>query len=193
MLGFNAPTSPQPVLDGNGDERKAVVDSSRVEKASDKEKQEKEREGPEGKEEPVVLGVCAMDVKARSKAMREILTRLVEIEKGGVDVKLFGDMVILEEGESSERSEREAKRASGRWYCETPRARGSEAREGGGWTCLFLREAGIKASPIGARVNCLPSATNALRGNRDDGPIRGRRRTAEKTMLARVTRAQREH
>lgn len=115
MLGFNAPTSPQPVLDGNGDERKAVVDSSRVDKASDKEKQEKEKEGPEGKEEPVVLGVCAMDVKARSKAMREILTRLVEIEKGGVDVKLFGDMVILEEGESSERSEREAKRASGRW------------------------------------------------------------------------------
>jgi hypothetical protein len=40
-----------------------------------------------------------MDVKARSKAMREILTRLVEIEKGGVEVKLFGDVVILEEGE----------------------------------------------------------------------------------------------
>lgn len=39
-----------------------------------------------------------MDVKARSKAMREILTRLVEIEKGGVEVKLFGDVVILEEG-----------------------------------------------------------------------------------------------
>jgi len=49
----------------------------------------------------VVLGVCAMDVKARSKAMREILTRLVDIEKGGVDVKIFGDVVILEEGESS--------------------------------------------------------------------------------------------
>jgi inositol hexakisphosphate/diphosphoinositol-pentakisphosphate kinase len=47
----------------------------------------------------VVLGVCAMDVKARSKAMREILTRLVDIERGGVDVKIFGDMVILEEGE----------------------------------------------------------------------------------------------
>jgi len=39
-----------------------------------------------------------MDVKARSKAMREILTRLVDIEKGGVDVKIFGDVVILEEG-----------------------------------------------------------------------------------------------
>ena len=47
----------------------------------------------------VVLGVCAMDVKARSKAMREILTRLVEMEQGGVDVKIFGDPVILEEGE----------------------------------------------------------------------------------------------
>jgi hypothetical protein len=40
-----------------------------------------------------------MDVKARSKAMREIITRLVDIEKGGVEVKIFGDVVILEEGE----------------------------------------------------------------------------------------------
>lgn len=53
-----------------------------------------------GKTPAVTLGVCAMDVKARSKAMREILTRLVEIEKGGVDVQIFGDVVILEEGES---------------------------------------------------------------------------------------------
>ena len=54
---------------------------------------------PTGSKAPtVVLGVCAMDVKARSKAMREILTRLVDIEKGGVDVKIFGDVVILEEG-----------------------------------------------------------------------------------------------
>ena len=41
-----------------------------------------------------------MDVKARSKAMREILTRLVDMERGGVDVKIFGDPVILEEGGS---------------------------------------------------------------------------------------------
>lgn len=54
-----------------------------------------------GKTPVVTLGVCAMDVKARSKAMREILTRLVEIERGGVDVQIFGDVVILEEGESS--------------------------------------------------------------------------------------------
>lgn len=47
----------------------------------------------------VTLGVCAMDVKARSKAMREILTRLVEMENGGVEVKIFGDVVILEESE----------------------------------------------------------------------------------------------
>lgn len=52
-----------------------------------------------GKTPVVTLGVCAMDVKARSKAMREILTRLVDIEKGGVDVQIFGDVVILEEGE----------------------------------------------------------------------------------------------
>lgn len=46
---------------------------------------------------PVVLGVCAMDIKARSKAMREILTRLVQL--GPVEVKIFGDKVILDEGE----------------------------------------------------------------------------------------------
>lgn len=49
---------------------------------------------------PVVLGVCAMDVKARSKAMREILTRLNQIQNGGVEVKIFGDVVILDEGSS---------------------------------------------------------------------------------------------
>lgn len=46
----------------------------------------------------VVLGVCAMDIKARSKAMREILTRLVERARGAIEVKVFGDKVILDEG-----------------------------------------------------------------------------------------------
>jgi inositol hexakisphosphate/diphosphoinositol-pentakisphosphate kinase len=49
---------------------------------------------------PVVLGVCAMDIKARSKAMREILTRLVERSRGAIEVKVFGDKVILDEGMS---------------------------------------------------------------------------------------------
>jgi hypothetical protein len=40
-----------------------------------------------------------MDVKARSKAMREILTRLVDGARGTVEVKVFGDKVILDEGE----------------------------------------------------------------------------------------------
>jgi hypothetical protein len=44
----------------------------------------------------VVLGVCAMDIKARSKAMGEILTRIVQL--GQVEVKVFGDKVILDEG-----------------------------------------------------------------------------------------------
>lgn len=39
-----------------------------------------------------------MDVKARSKAMREILTRLVERARGAIEVKVFGDKVILDEG-----------------------------------------------------------------------------------------------
>ncbi|KAF8351477.1 histidine phosphatase superfamily-domain-containing protein [Amanita rubescens] len=45
----------------------------------------------------VVLGVCAMDIKARSKAMREILTRLVERAKDAIEVKVFGDKAILDE------------------------------------------------------------------------------------------------
>lgn len=47
---------------------------------------------------PVILGICAMDVKARSKAMREILIRLVERARGAIEVKVFGDKVILDEG-----------------------------------------------------------------------------------------------
>lgn len=47
----------------------------------------------------IILGICAMDVKARSKAMREILTRLVDRSRGTVEVKVFGDKVILDEGE----------------------------------------------------------------------------------------------
>ncbi|OCH90971.1 cortical actin cytoskeleton protein asp1 [Obba rivulosa] len=38
-----------------------------------------------------------MDIKARSKAMREILTRLVERARGTIEVKVFGDKVILDE------------------------------------------------------------------------------------------------
>ena len=47
---------------------------------------------------PIILGICAMDVKARSKAMREIVTRLVERTRGSIEVKVFGDKVILDEG-----------------------------------------------------------------------------------------------
>lgn len=45
-----------------------------------------------------------MDVKARSKAMREILTRLVERSNGAIEVKVFGDKVILDEGTVNPRS-----------------------------------------------------------------------------------------
>lgn len=39
-----------------------------------------------------------MDIKARSKPMREVLTRLVERARGAIEVKVFGDKVILDEG-----------------------------------------------------------------------------------------------
>ena len=104
VLGFSASTSPQPTPDVNviTSGGPALVNNTeqgvRVKESDAKATEDKAEEQTDV--EPVVLGVCAMDVKARSKAMREILTRLVEIEKGGVNVKLFGDMVILEEGTS---------------------------------------------------------------------------------------------
>lgn len=102
VLGFSASTSPQPTPDVNviTSGGPALVNNTeqgvKLGESDGKPTQDKADEQTDV--EPVVLGVCAMDVKARSKAMREILTRLVEIEKGGVNVKLFGDMVILEEG-----------------------------------------------------------------------------------------------
>ncbi|KZW03828.1 hypothetical protein EXIGLDRAFT_827781 [Exidia glandulosa HHB12029] len=38
-----------------------------------------------------------MDVKARSRAMREILTRIVQLGDDAIEVKIFGDKVILDE------------------------------------------------------------------------------------------------
>jgi hypothetical protein len=50
-----------------------------------------------------VIGVCAMDKKARSKPMRYILDRMLAY--GNFEVVIFGDKTIIDEGMTARESD----------------------------------------------------------------------------------------
>jgi hypothetical protein len=54
-------------------------------------------------ERKVVLGICALERKARSKPMAQIIEYVVEITRGMVQVIYFEESMILKEGGVSKR------------------------------------------------------------------------------------------
>ncbi|KAK7696000.1 hypothetical protein QCA50_000640 [Cerrena zonata] len=83
--------------DGNQHSYRSTSTMSRAETPSPNGSHSDISMGNDTNKPPIILGICAMDVKARSKAMREILTRLGERTRGAIEAKVFGDKVILDE------------------------------------------------------------------------------------------------